>query len=86
MNYQLTEHAKKRMRQRSFSDYVMNIVLQYGRHEPATGGAIKIILGNKNYQALVTRLKRDLQLLDNAKGGTIIVSDDGRILTVYKRN
>jgi hypothetical protein len=86
MNYQLTEHAEKRMRQRGFSDHTMNMVLQYGSHKPAAGGAIKIFLGNKDHQSLVTRLKRDLQLLDNAKGGTIIVSDDGRILTAYKRS
>ena len=84
MQHKLTKHAKKRMRQRGFSDYAMDIIVRYGRCEPARGGATRIFFGNKDHQRLVARLKRDLQLLDNAKGGIIIVSGDGRILTIYK--
>ena len=84
MKQELTAHAKKRMRQRGFSGHAMDMIVHYGRYEPAPGGAIRIFLGNKNHQELVTRLKRDLQLLDNAKGGTVIVSEDGKILTTYK--
>jgi hypothetical protein len=84
MNQELTAHAKKRMRQRGFSGHSMDMIVNYGRYEPAPGGALKVFLGNKNHQELVARLKRDLQLLDHAKGGTVIVSKDGIILTTYK--
>ena len=84
MKFHSTDHAKKRMRQRGFSDFTMNIVIQYGRYEFAPGGALKIFMGNKDHQKLVAILKKDLQLLDSAKGGTVIVSDDGKILTTYK--
>jgi hypothetical protein len=84
MNTELTEHAKKRMRQRGLSNHAMDIIVNYGRYQPAPGGALKIFLGNKDHQDLVARLKKDLQLLDNAKGGTLILSSDGQILTTYK--
>jgi len=85
MNQELTAHAKKRMRQRGISGHTMNIIVHYGRYEQAPGGAFRIFLGNKDHQELVARLKRDLQLLDNAKGGTVIVAEDGKILTAYKK-
>ena len=84
MNQELTTHAKKRMRQRGFSDHTMDIIVNYGRYEQAPGGAIKIILRNKECQRIVSMLKRDVQLIDNAKGGTLIISSDGQILTCYK--
>ena len=84
MNQELTAHARKRMRQRGFSGHAMDMIVHYGRYELAPGGAISISLRNRDHQDLVARLKRDLQLLDNAKGGTVIVSKDGKILTTYK--
>jgi hypothetical protein len=84
MNPELTEHAKKRMRQRGISSHTMDIIVGYGRYQPVLGGAIKIFLGNKVHQELVSRIKKDLQILDNAKGGTLILSADGQILTIYK--
>jgi hypothetical protein len=84
MNQEFTEHAKKRMRQRGLSGHAMDMIVNYGRYESAPGGALKIFLGNRDHQELVARLKKDLQLLDNAKGGTVIVSSDGQILTTYK--
>jgi hypothetical protein len=85
MNQELTAHAMKRMRQRGFSGHAMDMIVHYGRYEPAPGGGIRIFLGNKDHQELVALLKRDLQLLDNVKGGTVIVSEDGKILTTYKK-
>ena len=85
MKYELTGHAKKRMRQRGISDHTLSIVIQYGRYEMAPGGAYKIFLGNKDHQKIIAILKRDLQLLDNAKGGTVIVSNDGKVITAYKK-
>ena len=84
MNYELTEHAEKRKNQRGFSDHTMNLIVESGRHEPAPGVAIRIFFGNKEYQKIVALLKKELQLLDRCKGGTIIASSDGDIITIYK--
>jgi hypothetical protein len=67
MNYELTEHAEKRKRQRGFSDHTMNLIVESGRHEPAPGGAIRIFFGNKEHQEIIALLKKDLQLLDKCK-------------------
>jgi hypothetical protein len=84
MKQVLTKHAKKRMRQRGFSGYTMAMIVNYGHYEPAPGDALKVSFRNKDHQELVSRLKKDLQILDNAKGGTLILSADGQILTSYK--
>jgi len=79
----MTDHAKVRQNQRGMSNLVIDIIEQYGRCEKAAGGAIKIYLGNREYQNIVHEIKQFLQKLDKAKGGTIIVHDQD-ILTVYK--
>jgi len=84
MRQELTAHAKKRMQQRGFSGHALDMILHYGRYTMAPGGAIKIFFGNKDHQELVACLKKDIQLLDKAKGGTVILSEDGMILTTYK--
>lgn len=78
-----TKHLIKRQSQRGISDYLLDIIEKNGRYEPAPGGATKIYLGNREYQNLVHETKRFLQILDKAKGGTIIFHNQD-MLTVYK--
>lgn len=81
MNY--TKHAKIRAKQRGFSKYILEIILDCGSQKMAFGGATKVFFGNKEYQNAVGELKRTLQLLDKAKGGNIIISGND-LITVYK--
>ena len=81
----LTEHARKRARQRGFSKISLNIIRECGRTERAPGGAVRIFFGKKEYQKALIEFKRAIQTLDKAKGGTIIVEDDD-VLTVYHRD
>lgn len=78
-----TRHLIKRQSQRGISDYLLAIIEENGRYERAPGGATKIYLGNREYQNLVNETKRFLQILDKAKGGTIIFHNQD-MLTVYK--
>lgn len=80
---ELTKHAQKRVQQRGVSKETIDRIMYHGKCEIAPGGALKIFLGNKEHQELTSRLKRDIQLLDKAKGGTIIIVD-GKIVTIYK--
>jgi hypothetical protein len=80
----LTKHAEKRLRQRGFSKLSLNIIRECGRTEGAPGGAIKLFFGKKEYQEAVAEFKRAIQLLDKAKGGTIIM-DNEDVLTVYHK-
>ena len=79
----MTKHAKARQRQRGMPDFLLNIIEQTGRSERAPGDAIKIFFGKREYQRTIEQLKKVIQLLDKAKGGTIIIKDN-YILTVYK--
>ena len=81
---ELTRHAGKRTRQRGFSKLALDIIKQYGNCENAPGGATKVFLGKREHQDVVSELKKAIQALDKAKGGTLIVEGDD-ILTVYKR-
>lgn len=77
-----TKHATKRSRQRGFSKLSMDLIRQFGRQERAPGGATKLVFGNKEYQKAVQEFKRAIQMLDKARGGTMVIADDN-MLTVY---
>jgi hypothetical protein len=83
MELQVTKHAEKRMRQRGFSRFSIEILEQFGRLEDAPGKAKKIFFGNKEHQLAISEFKKAIQFLDKAKGGTMIIVNDD-ILTVYK--
>lgn len=77
-----SKHFMKRQQQRGISDCLLNIIEENGKYLRAPGGATKIKLGNREYQDLVHKIKHFLQILDRAKGRTIIV-DGQDMLTVY---
>ena len=78
-----TKHFITRQCQRGISDCLLKIIEENGKYTNAPGGAIKIEIGNREYQNIVYETKKFLQLLDKAKGGTIIIQDND-LLTVYK--
>ena len=78
-----TRHFIMRQSQRGIPDYLINVIEKNGKYLNAPGGATKIHLGNREYQNIVRETKRFLQILDKAKGGTIIIHDSD-MLTVYK--
>lgn len=78
-----TKHFIKRQCQRGVSDDLLDIIEKNGKYLKAPGGATKIYLGNREYQNIVHEIKHFLQILDRAKGGTIIIRDQD-MLTVYK--
>ena len=79
----LTKHAIQRKQQRGFSDLALKIIEQNGKPLPCPGGGIKILFSKKEYQKTVQDIKRLLQALDKAKGGTLVTIDN-LILTMYK--
>ena len=79
----LTKHAEKRKNQRGISDTDINILLEHGRYMSAPGGAEKIRFGGKECQLAISELKKMIQMLDKAKGLTVIINEN-KIITVYK--
>ena len=82
---QKTRHAEWRQEQRGMSDFVMKLIECYGRYEAAPGGAIRIYLGNREYRTIVGEIKWQLQQLDKARRGTLIVKGD-HMITLYRRD
>ncbi len=78
-----TKHLIKRQQQRGIPDYLLNIIEYKGRYLKAPGGATKIYFGDREYQEIVQETKHFLQMLDKAKGGTIIIHENA-MLTAYK--
>ena len=78
-----TRHAVKRQKQRGISDFITKLIECYGKYEVAPGGAMRITLGNREYQMIASEIKWHLQQLDKARRGTLVVKDD-RLITVYK--
>lgn len=79
-----TRHAERRQNQRGMSDFIMTLIECYGRYDVAPGGAIRVHLGNREYQTIVGEIKWQLQQLDKARRGTLIVKAD-HLVTLYRR-
>ena len=80
----LTKHAEGRLRQRGWSEQIVDIVMTYGRFERAPGGAVRVFIGNREAQTIDHEIKALWKLVSRARGGTILIKDDC-ILTVYKK-
>jgi len=79
----LTKHAKKRKKQRGFSNFSLQMIQKYGRCESAPAGAIKVHFGKREYLRTVREFKRAIQLLDKVKDSSLIIKD-GYVITVLK--
>jgi hypothetical protein len=79
-----TQHAEKRKKQRGFSDQIVKIIKRHGRSMRAPGGATRIFFGKKEYQKMTEELRKAIRILDRAKGGSLVISPDQSLLTVYK--
>jgi hypothetical protein len=44
----------------------------------------RIFFGKKEHQKVTEELKKAIQVLDKAKGGSLIISHDQNLLTAYK--
>lgn len=78
-----TYHAEKRMQQRGLNEAIIEIIMNYGRQEHLSGGAIGIFLGDREYRKINGELRRLQKLVERAKNAKVITKD-GRILTCYK--
>lgn len=80
----ITRHAESRLRQRGFSKNAIEAIWDYGRENFAPGGAVKYFLGKKECYFALRKTKRNIHVLEQAKGGTIVVVD-GILITAYKK-
>jgi hypothetical protein len=81
----MTKHAEMRSRQRGFSPEILKIIMQYGHISEAPGSAFKLFFGNREFSQAICALKKMIQVLERAKGGTMILGNDHSIVTCYKQ-
>lgn len=80
---EFTAHAISRKAQRNFSDNAIEIILNHGQITHAPGGAMKVFFGKKESCKLIAEVKNTIRLIERARGGTIIFSEN-KALTIYK--
>ncbi len=74
----LTRHAQRRMRQRGFHKFDLDLILFLGMTANAHGGATKFEVTRE----MVQDCMRSLNRIRN--GATAIIGDNGKLTTVYK--
>jgi hypothetical protein len=79
----MTSHAIARGQQRGIMNDVLQVAYRLGKITNAPGGALIIFFGNKEYNRAIKELKKQIKILERAKGLTLIISDD-TLVTTYK--
>ena len=85
MNIVLTDHARKRFRQRGIKGEIVTYLYKYGKISFATGGATRVDLTRRNKKKILNELKKEMQWIEKASR-VLIIEKDGHILTGYHKN
>jgi len=81
-----TRHAKVRLQQRGIREHLIPLIIEYGRYSHCPGGATAITLGGKGVDEVTKNVKKVLQAVPKLRDVTIIMSDDGHVITAYHAN
>ena len=84
MDFQATDHARVRFRQRGIDERTVECLLRHGEAKHAHDGAIKISLTKRAAKEAIRALKEEIKKIERAQR-KIIVEKDGQILTGYHR-
>jgi hypothetical protein len=82
VNYQLTEHGRKRAEQRAIPDVVLDVLLEFGEIDEQKGNTSLVELDRRRRKALVKSLKKLMRSLANDAPPFAVIGDNGRIITV----
>ena len=79
----ISEHGLKRAQQRGIHPALIELICQYGSYSRRPGGVAGVTLGGKGVDKATKDIKKVLQAISKLKDVTVIVSDDGKVLTTY---
>lgn len=82
VNYELTEHGRKRAAQRAISDIVLDVLLEYGEMEEQKGGTSLVEFDRRQRKALIRSLKQLLRALTNDAPPFAVMGERGGVITV----
>lgn len=77
-----TKHSSIRMCQRGIPRDRIDLILEHGTHFTAYGGAVRCMITKRQIADQVSLLKREIRRWERAKGTTLIVAEDGDVITV----
>lgn len=81
----ITNHALKRMAQRSIKMIDVDLILEYGTSKSRPGGAFEYYIEKENIPKIISGLKHTINQIDRLKDKAVLVIDN-KIKTVYHKH
>lgn len=82
MNHNMTNHAKKRMQQRSIPKIVLDWLVDFGNSEPAGDGARKYFFDKQSRKQFKKYAGKIYGALEQYLNAYVVVASDNSIVTV----
>jgi hypothetical protein len=79
----LSNHAKVRCQQRGIPNKLIKMVIIHGKPERGPGGARIYLLSKKMKNQIISSMKQNIQVLEQASNVKVVVSDDEQVITAY---
>lgn len=84
MDTQITNHAKTRFQQRGIKGKIIDYLMEHGDKEYAPGGAMKITMKKRAASNRIYELKKEINIIENAKN-LIIIQKGHSVITSYHK-
>lgn len=81
----LTRHAGSRCQQRAIPPIAIDLVIQFGRHEPVGGGVSKVFLDRAGKRRLEAYVGQHGRQLASQLDIYVVLSADNRVITAAHR-
>jgi len=79
----LSKHAKIRSQQRGIHSKLINMIINHGKPERGAGGAHIYMLTRRDKNEIITQMKQNIKILEQAANVKVVVSDNGEVITAY---
>lgn len=77
-----TKHAALRAQQRSIPDIMLPILLMFGEEDYQKGGTQVLRISKRKRKVIRKGLERTLKHLDSLSDTYLVLSEDGKVITV----
>lgn len=81
-----SNHAKKRIQQRGIDKLLPDLLLQYGVAVDRPGDAYELYIPKRRLAALINEYKGILSALEQAQHVSLILSDNGDVITAMHKH
>lgn len=81
----LTRHAQRRCQQRAISHWVVDLLMQFGRSEPAGSGARKVFMDKAGRRRLHAYAGQMANVMEEHLNVYAVIGSDDQVITVAHR-